>query len=393
MLFFLLISLTALGDITDDMTSQSDTQVQEFSIFEPVSRDDYFLGAGDILQVVVEGGTSEAMIISGLTSINPCQVSGDGSIQISGIGQLNVMGMTINEAEGALLRLARQYYNRVDIGLSLLQPRTVKVWITGMVARPGRYTLYAINRVSDLVAAAGGMSSYSSRTGWMTTQDGDSVYINLHFDPITGMPVSDPFVDGGAGVVFELVRSPLYVVRPGIRNYNDSYTIPEVETWESYTDETLEELMYRIGGITGDVDLSRSTLITPEGSSPIWIENQGFSQELVQAGDTLRLVVHGNDIYVAGAVHQRGIISYIPGATVRVYVDRAGGKIYNGNLGGTTLTRDGVLIASGDDALETQALPGDVIEVPYGWVAQHAQTIGILSTVVGITSVIINLSR
>ena len=393
MLIFVLLTISVLGQISEDIPVQSETQVQVFSIFESVDRNEYILGAGDVMQVVVDGGTSESMIISGLISISQCQVSGDGVIQISGIGQLNVMGMTIAQAESALQQLAHFYYNRVTLGLSLLQPRTVKVWVTGMVARPGQYTLYAINRVSDLVTAAGGMSSYSSRTGWMVTASGDSIPVDLHFDPNTGRPVADPFVDGGAGVIFELVKSPVYVVRPGIRNYNDSYSVPEVETWEASSGETVEGLMYRIGGITGDVDLARSMLISQRGSSPIWILNQGFSEEEVVAGDTLRLVVQGNDIYVAGAVHQRGIISYSPGATVREYVERAGGKVYNGNIGGTTVTRNGVLIASGRDALDLQALPGDVIEVPYNWVAQHAQEIGIIATVVGITSVIINLSR
>ena len=393
MLVILILSLVCVGDLPEDVVSETDTQVQGFSLFESVDRDEYVLGAGDVMQVVIEGGTSEAMIISGLPSVSPCQVSGDGMIQISGIGQLEVTGMTLAQAEEALQRITSLYYNRVSMGLSLLQPRTVKVWVTGMVARPGQYTLYAINRVSDLVSAAGGMSSYSSRTGWMVTAEGDSVFIDLHFDPETGRPASDPFVDGGAGVIFELVKSPVYIVRPGIRNYNDAYAVPEIETWEAFPGETVGDLMYRIGGVTGDVDLARSNLITSEGSSPIWIQDVGFSDVLVQAGDTLRLVVQGNDVYVAGAVHQRGIISYTPGAVARVYVERAGGIGYNGNMGGTTLTRDGVLIASGEDALETQVLPGDVIEVPYNWVARHAQSIGLFATVVGITSVIINLSR
>lgn len=393
MILFLLLVLTVQITVSDDVTASSDTQMQEFSMFEPVDRDDYILGAGDVLQVAVEGGISEAMLISGLSPVSPCQVSGDGVIQISGIGQLDVLGMSITQAEAALQHLVRLYYNRVTVGLSLVQPRTVMVWITGMVMNPGRYSLYSINRVSDLVVSAGGLSSYSSRTGWMVTAEDDSVFVDLHFNPLTGKPVCDPFVHGGSGVVFQLVKSPVYIVRPGVRNYNDSYAVPEIETWEAFPGETVGDLMYRIGGITGDVDIARSSLITPRGSSPIWIQDVGFSDSTVHAGDTLRLVVQGNDVYVAGAVHQRGIVPCSPGATARVYVERAGGKVFNANLGGTTLTRDGVLIASGDEALETQVLPGDVIEVPYGWVGRHVQEIGILATVVSITSVIINLSR
>jgi len=376
-----------------DAADQSGSTVQEFSIFEPVDRNEYILGAGDVLQMVVQGGTSEVMLLSGLPAISACQVSGDGMIQLSGIGQLNVMSLTIADAETDLQRLVSLYYPGTSVGLGLLQPRTVKVWINGMVERPGQYTLYAINRVSDLVSDAGGLSSYSSRTGWMINTLGDSTFVNLQFDRGTGRPVADPFVDGGSVVCFSLVTDPVYVVRPGIRNYNDSYAVPEVETWEHIPGESVEDLIYRIGGVTGNVDLARSTIQSNSTSVPVWNRGAGFSDALISSGDTLRLVVQGNDIYVAGAVHQRGIIAYIPGAPVSAYIERAGGSLYNGSTGGTTLTRDGVPIASGKEALEREVLPGDVIEVPYSWIARHSQEIGILATVVGITSTIIYLTR
>ena len=393
MLVILLLIFAAIGSAVDGVTTQTGTEIQEFSIFESIDRDEYVLAAGDILQVVVEGGTSEAMLVSGLASIGACQVSSGGTIQLSGIGQLSVTGMSINEAEVALQQLANHYYHRIQLGLTLLQARTVKVWITGMVARPGRYTMYATSRVSDLVSSAGGMSSYSSRKGWLVTESGDSTFIDLHFDIETAQPIADPFVTGGSSVGFELVTLPVYVVRPGIRNYNDSYTIPEIEIWESSPNESIEEFVYRIGGITGDIDLARSTLIKQDETIPVWRENFGFSDRDICTGDTLRLVVHGNDVYVAGAVHQRGIVSYMPGANAEVYIERAGGTVYNGNTDGATITRDGELFASGDDALEIEILPGDIIEVPYGWVASHSHEIGLFATVVGITSVIINLTR
>lgn len=387
--------LTALlfAQVSTDQVDQTGTTVQEYSLFEPVNRNEYILGAGDVLQMVVEGGTSEVMLISGLPALSACQVSGDCVIQLPGIGQLNVENLTIAEAERELQRLVALYYPGTSVGLGLLQPRTLKVWINGMVERPGQYTLFSINRVSDLVSEAGGFSSYSSRSGWMVDSQGDSTLVNLQFDRTTGGPFADPFVEGGSVVNFSLVTDPVYVIRPGIRNYTDSYSVPEMETWDYIPGESVEDLIYRIGGITGNVDLARSTLRSDSISSPIWNRGTGFSNSPVAAGDTLRLVVQGNDVYVAGAVHQRGIIAYIPGAPASTYIDRAGGLLYNSSVKGTTITRDGSLIASGDQALETEVLPGDVIEVPYGWIAKNAQTIGILATLVGVTSTIIYLTR
>ena len=393
MTFLLFLALTVQITTGTAVETGTNDSVWDFAIFEPVDRDIYIVGAGDVLQMVVEGGTSQAMMLSGLTSVMPCKVSGDGMIQLSGIGQFQAAGLTIAQAEAELQRLVSRYYPSTEIGLGLLEPRTVKVWINGMVERPGQYTLYAINRVSDLVSSAGGLSSYSSRYGWMVTANGASIEVNLHFDGTTGQPVADPFVDGGAVVSFSLVTDPVYVVRPGIRNYTDQYSVPEVETWECVPGETVEDLMYRIGGISGNVDLSRSYLVSAGDNHPIWTRGTGFSDYRVNPGDTLRLVVQGNDVYVAGAVQQRGIISYTPGDPVSSYVERAGGVVYNGHLGGTSLTRDGRRIASGDEALDTEVLPGDVIEVPYGWVARHSQEIGIVATVVGITSTIIYLTR
>lgn len=393
MSFLILLALAAQLTTGTSVETGTGDSVWDFAIFEEVDRDTYVIGAGDVLQMVIQGGTSEAMLVSGLSSVVPCKVSGDGMIQLSGIGQFQASGLTIAAAEEELQRLVSRYYPSTEIGLGLLEPRTVKVWINGMVEEPGQFTLYAINRVSDLVTEAGGLSSYSSRSGWMVTADGDSIEVNLHFDRSTGQPVADPFVDGGAVVSFGLVTDPVFVVRPGIRNYTDQYAVPEVETWECVPGETVEDLMYRIGGISGNVDLSRSYLVSAGDNLPIWTRGSGFSEFAVVPGDTLRLVVQGNDVYVAGAVHQRGIISYTPGDPVRTYVERAGGVVYNGHLGGTTLTRDGRRIASGDEALDAEVLPGDVIEVPYGWVARHSQEIGILATVVGITSTIIYLTR
>ncbi|PIE52651.1 hypothetical protein CSA37_05315 [Candidatus Fermentibacteria bacterium] len=388
-LIFILLSLAGSGVPVYGESSSDNT----FDIFEPVDRSEYVLGAGDVIQMVLEGGTSEIMLLSGLGSVIQCQVSSDGMVQLSGIGQLQVRGLTIDQAETELQRLVSLYYPGTSIGIGLLQPRTVKVWVNGMVQNPGQYTLSATNRVSDLVRSAGGLSSYSSRRGSMITAQGDSTAVDLHFDRETGMPRSDPFVDGGAVVHFGLVTNPVYIVRPGIRNYNDGYQIPEVETWDHIPGETVSDLMYRIGGIDGNVDLARSMFISRSVASPVWIRGMGISTMEVFAGDTLKLVVQGNDIYVAGAVHQRGIIAYMPGAPVSAYIERAGGTLYNGSRGGTTLTRNGVEIASGDNALEMEVLPGDVIEVPYSWVARHSQEIGILATLVGITSTIIYLTR
>ena len=62
-------------------------------------RDIYLLGPGDIISMVVEGGSSESLIAAGLTPWAFYTVSGDGYLSVSGIGAASIDDLTMNQAQ------------------------------------------------------------------------------------------------------------------------------------------------------------------------------------------------------------------------------------------------------------------------------------------------------
>lgn len=364
---------------------------------ETLSRDGYILGPGDVLTAVVEGGCNDVMLLSGLLPSAVCPVSGDGIIQVPGVGQIPVDGMSIREAQEQLQSLVRRYYPGTTIGLSLSEPRMLNVRISGMVDKPGAYSLLAIQRVSDLVLAAGGITPYGSRTAIMNMPDGGSLSVDLSFNT-EGQPVSDPYLVNGASVVIPLAERPVFLARPGEVLLSTDGTVLEdarhqVEAWDSIEGETVQDFLVRTGGPEGRIDLARSVLVSGGADFPIWSSSHGIIQREVLPGDTLRMAILGNQVYVAGAVNHPGEVLYQSGMTVRDCIDMAGGAVASGRTGRTLLSRMGREQARGSEALALEARPGDVIEVPYSIESRYQTTIVILASIVTMTATIINLTR
>jgi protein involved in polysaccharide export with SLBB domain len=389
----ILILLSALAQITTTPTTETLSLSEEPVLFEPVDRNEYLLGPGDILQVTVYGGCTEVMLTSGVRPQSVCMISGDGYLSVSGLGQLDVMGISIAEAEEQLQTLARRFYPRITLGTALLEPRLVKAYIGGMVEAPGTYTVSAISRISDLVQLAGGLSSYSSRKGNMFTESGDTVSVDLRLDPVTHQRIADPFVTNNISVVFELCTDPVYILRAGTLFREDLSIIPSMETWDVDPDTDLEELLNSIGGLSGNVDLARSHLVRDGESFPVWSTELGLLETEVIPGDTISLVMLSDSITIGGATNRHERVAFRPGTTTREYIDRSGGFRYNSHAGGTRVYRNGEEIARGNDALDMVLLPGDVVEVPWSWIAKNAEWIRVLSVAITIVVMVDGLTN
>lgn len=379
------------------ITGSAETAAPSVGYSETLSREGYILGPGDVLTAVVEGGCNDVMLLSGLLPAAVCPVSGDGLLQVPGVGQIAVAGISIQEAQQQLQLLVRRYYPGLSIGLSLSEPRMLNVWVSGMVEKPGRYSLLAIQRVSDLVLAAGGVTPYGSRRGVMNLPDGGTQLVDLSFGP-DGQPRSDPYLVNGASVLVPLVDAPVFLARPGeVLLSTDGTVLPnarhQIEAWDSVDGETVAGFLGRTGGPEGRIDLARSVLVSGGREYPIWSSSQGMIQNPVLPGDTIRMAVLGNQVYVAGAVNHSGAILYQSGMSVRDCIDMAGGTVASGRIGRARLYRMGGEFASGSEALSMEARPGDVIEVPHSLESRYQTTIVILASLVTMTATIINLTR
>jgi polysaccharide export outer membrane protein len=114
---------------------------------------EYRLQAGDVIRITVFQNpdlTTEA------------RVSEAGGISYPLLGSVPLAGMTLPEAEQKIAGMLRDggFVNQPQVNILPLQTRGNQVAVMGQVNRPGRYPLESLNnRVSDLLAAAGGPNS------------------------------------------------------------------------------------------------------------------------------------------------------------------------------------------------------------------------------------------
>ncbi len=398
MLFLMLIllqaQLTQTGLVreedAEDETS-STTQLLIEGITEQVDRDRYRLGPGDILTLTFQGGCTRYMVASGASPVSMITVTSDGMVTAPGVGQLEVGGLTISAAQDTLAEMALHQYPGSDLRLALAQPRSLRVMVRGMVDTPGTYVMSSVHRVSDLVEQAGGLSMYGSRLGTMYTDEGDTLEVDLMFDPDTMRRIEDPYLTNNAVVSFPLMENPVYVVRRGRASDARGMSVPPVETWDLQDSTDISLFLDYTGGLSGDVDLSRSMLVRGDSAWSVWSPRSGVRGIAMQPGDTLDLVLISDSVVVSGAVKSTGDLAYVPGWSVREYVARSGGFSYDAKESGVEVIREGRVVASGPGAHDYVPLPGDLIEVPYSWITRNRDAIAVLSTTVGIVSIVYNL--
>jgi protein involved in polysaccharide export with SLBB domain len=125
----------------------------------PVDRN-YRLGPGDELALILTGDVEVAHELS---------VTREGFIAIPQVGQLSVANLTLAQLEDLLYtRLSRVYSGvrrsnpstRFSVSVSRL--RTVQVYVTGDVARPGSYQISAAGTAMSALYAAGGPTANGS---------------------------------------------------------------------------------------------------------------------------------------------------------------------------------------------------------------------------------------
>ena len=388
-----LILLLILSATADRPVVQIPSAGQAVSIpvaFEPADRDEYVLGPGDVLEVTVEGGATPAALASGLFPQTICTVSSDGMLSVSGIGRIEVLGLTIGQAELELARLTRSYYPGIRVGMALSIPRIVRVRASGAVSSPGIYPMYALQSVSDLLLAAGAATA-CSRTGWMYT-DSDSLRFDLRLDPWTHEPASDPLLTGGSTVVFETCRNPVFIVGTAVDSSSITPLSSSVTAWEVDGPMSLPDFLAMTGGVGADFDPGRSGLMDEGVLLPIWSDG-GLVSMTVSPGDTLFLAQARASVTGAGAVAVPSAVRWTAGLRTVDYVNLAGGLVENSSTGGISLIRNGETVARGSEASAAVPAPGDIIQVPYSWASRHTSMFTILGALVSAGAILYNLNK
>jgi hypothetical protein len=111
----------------------------------PVSRTEYPLGPGDVVDVAIFGDYNEVFSIP---------VTPEGSLVVPTIGIARVLGLNLESAEGRVQALVNRYYRNAEVRLALSRVRTFKVFVVGDVPQPGVREASAATRVTEVLGGS-----------------------------------------------------------------------------------------------------------------------------------------------------------------------------------------------------------------------------------------------
>jgi len=112
------------------------------------------LGIGDVIHISVwrESELTETAVI------RP-----DGKISLPLAGELQIAGETTSTAEAIIRSHLLEYVTEPRVSVSVAEIHSRQVFITGQVLKPGAYPLLESCSVLQLIASAGGLTSYAHK--------------------------------------------------------------------------------------------------------------------------------------------------------------------------------------------------------------------------------------
>lgn len=313
--------------------------------------EDYRIGAGDHIVVSLWGGADfEQDYIVGR----------DGSIFPRGLGKITVQGLTFSNARAIIYdRFKRVVPSGTNISVTMGQPRSIVVQVSGNVHNPGPVVVSAFTNAMNVVALAGGVNEYGNMRNIQISRNGKVV----------------DSVD-----VYEYLHSGAYGREKYLEN-NDFIIVPFYEKkvlatgqfrrpmyYQLKKDEGIHDLIRYAGGFTSDAYASAGTIIRNEQEkqtirtvnllaigmrvSDVQVDEPLFNGDIV----AVNAINPGlkNKVIVKGEVAYPNVYEVRPGDRLFDLINRAGGVTPN-----TYLERAYVYKGAGDST----SIKADKIDV------------------------------
>ncbi len=333
-----------------------------------VDRNVYRLGPGDEVDVSIwntEPFTSYDLF-----------VSAEGRLLVPPAGVIEVSGMTLAEAEEFLARqLAAYFSDKASISLSLINPRTFRVYTAGAVLLPGTYAVSAVDRVSDLIRVAGGIKRGGSkrRVRLLNKEHERLEEVALMRHDSMGDLSDNPRLL--AGCIIEVPPIENYVILTGRFPNLSGFDTVRVKDWnlEEATEFTVEylegETLMDLLALAGEPQMRDTSLVGKVFVSRTDREDHNYVElteemldEKLEYGSHYQFPIRNTWVFVTGSTNNYGRFIYQPGWTVQDYLGQAGGPNWNGSRKTIYLRRsDGTEFKCKPTE---KVFPGDSIYIP-----------------------------
>jgi len=296
--------------------------------------DDYQLGPGDQLILVLTGDVELAYANLGVTR--------EGFVLIPDVGQVFVNGQTLGQLRGSLFRRLSEVYSGIRDGgdattffdVSLGRLRASQVSVIGDVQSPGSYTVSSVSTVFAALQVAGGPTELGSFRRVVVRRGGQEVrQVDLY----------DYLLRGDASDDIRLEHSDIVFVPPAGSHITVRGEFRRPALYEVLEGEGLRDVIGFAGGM---LPTAHARGLRIERLLPFAERSPGMDRVLmtVDAGPLVDDLAHapdveliaGDEIFVspaieeqrnrvavAGAVHFPGRYQLIEGLTARALLDQA----------------------------------------------------------------------
>lgn len=354
-------------ELTRESSIDLDLQMQALEV--AIDPNTYVVGPGDQFLINIWSTVGKNFKIA---------VTPEGMLIIPSVGTIHVDGKALIDVQKMVQEAGAKKYLQSVITANLVLLRTFRVHVTGQVKSPGPYLALAVNRVSDIIEQAGGLTTWGfERAIEVRHLDGSVDFVDLYQYEKLGILGSNIYLRGGDLIYVPSVNLSEATVRI-------EGTVHDPGIYQLAKNETLEEFLLRVDALNRRADLKDAYIerkTDADGGLEIipispYLEKADNDNEpldfYLKDGDVIKVSQRNEKVYVIGAVRNPGPYPYVPNLKARDYVGFAGSTELAANLSKTKVIRknsekqqkgQNLLIKPGDTVFVPQKVQFGVIEV------------------------------
>jgi protein involved in polysaccharide export with SLBB domain len=198
-------------------------------------------------------------------------VSREGAINLSGIGPINIGGLTFVEARDVITQRINEQMIGVRSSITVGELRSIQIFVLGDVDRPGSYTVSGLSTMTNALFVSGGVKEIGSLRRIELKRDGSTVStLDLYDLLLRGDTSDDARLLPGDAIFVPPIGDTIVVDgsvrRPAIYELNGEATAAEVielagglRPTANATTTKIERIVSGRGTSVRDIDLNTAT--------------------------------------------------------------------------------------------------------------------------------------